>query len=74
VSKNDTVFTGRVGAGELVTRSTHHTVKSCDELTIMSDGILLSLNSFTENSDKYSIFSKAFTETVVINLECSGYE
>jgi len=24
--------------------------------------ILFSVNSFTENSDKYSIFSKAFTE------------
>jgi len=30
------------GANELVTRSTRHIVKSCDELTIVSDGIVTS--------------------------------
>jgi len=25
------------GSSQLVTRSTHHTVKSCDELTVVSD-------------------------------------
>jgi len=31
-----------VGTNHLVTRSTRHTVKSCDELTVMSDGVVTS--------------------------------
>jgi len=30
------------GTSQLVTRSTRHIVKSCDELTVMSDGVVTS--------------------------------
>jgi len=31
-----------LGASQLVTRPTRHTVKSCDELTVVSDGVVTS--------------------------------
>jgi len=32
----------RTGTSQLVTRSSRHTVKSCDELTVVSDGVVTS--------------------------------
>jgi len=31
-----------MGTSQLVTRSTRHTVKSCEELTVLSDGVVTS--------------------------------
>jgi len=31
-----------VGISQLITRSTRHTIKSCDELTVVSDGVATS--------------------------------
>ena len=33
---------GKTGTSQLVTRSTRHTVKSCDELTVVSEGVVTS--------------------------------
>jgi len=36
-----TIVAHERGASQLITRSTHHTVKSCDELTIVFGGVVM---------------------------------